>query len=122
MQNDSRCLRAQELLLSEDIHLSVQVLQEFPVAALRFETCVRALELSAPFGLSLWDATIETALQRGVNRFCTPLYQLWPIRQRRKTPLRLSNWLRSRPKGPTETQNRLARKNHAKAQATSSLR
>ena len=98
MQNDSRCLRAQELLLSEDIHLSVQVLQEFygnaihprklaytkaeavavcevwmefPVAALTVETFVRALALSARFGLSLWDGTIIAAAQ-GLN--CANLY------------------------------------------------
>ena len=91
-----KSLRAQELLLSEDIHLSVQVLQEFyvcfspelgytkaeavafcevwmefPVAALTVETFVRALQLSARFGLSLWDGTIIAAAQ-GLN--CAKLY------------------------------------------------
>jgi predicted nucleic acid-binding protein len=94
----AKSLRAQEILLSEDIQLSVQVLQEFyvnaihprklaytkaeavafcevwmefPVAALTVETFVRALGLSARFGLSLWDATIIAAAQ-GLN--CAKLY------------------------------------------------
>ena len=93
-----KTLRAQELLLSDDIHLSVQVLQEFyvnaihprklgytnaeavafcevwmefPVAALTVETFVRALGLSARFGLSLWDGTIIAAA-KGLN--CAKLY------------------------------------------------
>ena len=93
-----KSLRAQELLFSEDIHLSVQVLQEFyvnaihlrklaytkaeavimcelwmefPVAALTVETFVRALGISARFGLSLWDSTIIAAAQ-GSN--CAKLY------------------------------------------------
>ena len=44
---------------------------EFPVAALTVETFVRALGLSARFGLSLWDATIIAAAQ-GLN--CARLY------------------------------------------------
>jgi predicted nucleic acid-binding protein len=76
---------AQQLLLSKEIVLSVQVLQEFyanaihprklaftrseavafcqvwmefPVASLTVDTFVHALQLSARFGLSNWDAAI----------------------------------------------------------------
>jgi predicted nucleic acid-binding protein len=76
---------AQQLLLSEDIALSVQVLQEFyanaihprklgftrseavafcqvwmefPVCSLTVDTFVHALQLSARFNLSNWDAAI----------------------------------------------------------------
>jgi predicted nucleic acid-binding protein len=44
---------------------------EFPVAALTVDTFVRALELSARFGLSLWDATIiAAALSLNCAKIC----------------------------------------------------
>jgi predicted nucleic acid-binding protein len=81
---------AQRLLLSEDVALSVQVLQEFyanaihprklaftrseavafcqiwmefPVASLSVDTFVHALQLSARFSLSNWDAAIIASAQ-----------------------------------------------------------
>ena len=81
---------AQRLLLSEDIALSVQVLQEFyanaihprklsftrseavafcqvwmefSVASLTIDTFVHALQLSARFSLSHWDAVIIASAQ-----------------------------------------------------------
>jgi predicted nucleic acid-binding protein len=49
-----------------------EVWMEFPVAALTVETTfVRALGLSARFGLSLWDGTIIAAA-KGLN--CAKLY------------------------------------------------
>jgi predicted nucleic acid-binding protein len=90
--------RAQQLLLSEDIALSVQVLQEFyanaihprklaftraetvafcqvwmkfPVASLTVDTFVHALQLSVRFSLSNWDAAIiASARELG----CTTLF------------------------------------------------
>lgn len=89
---------AQQLLLSEDVGLSVQVLQEFyanamhprklafarseaiafcqvwmefPIGSLTIDTFVHALQLSARFGLSNWDAAIiASARESG----CTTLF------------------------------------------------
>jgi predicted nucleic acid-binding protein len=90
--------RARQLLLSEDVAFSVQVLQEFyanaihprklgfarsqavafcevwmeyPVASLTVDTFIRGLQLSARFGLSNWDATIIAAAR---ELGCSTLY------------------------------------------------